>query len=384
MLRQAIVLECRNDRFVPRRVTVLPYRTALCWLICLLGIGLCGFLCFFHASALFSPDSIRTLAMAPVAASSTAPSAPARPPLAASSDGSPPETAASPVPTAPADAKDPPDTYAAEQTPLHTELLPVEVADLSAPSLSLNNATGYRPDLSALLSAPSPIEAFRPHPSGDTLPTFSSAEPLVLILHTHGTEAYSENTAGYAADASFRSLDREKNTVAVGKVMAEVLQSRGIPTVHCTVLHDEQSYSAAYDNAAASIRAYLEKYPSIRYILDIHRDSIVRADGTAIRPLTEIDGVPTAQVMLVVGTDEGGADHPHWQDNLNVAVKWQDALATYPGLMRPINLRKASFNGQYAPGAMIVEIGSCANTLEEAKNAARLAAEGLAELILGK
>jgi stage II sporulation protein P len=89
-------------------------------------------------------------------------------------------------------------------------------------------------------------------------------------------------------------------------------------------------------------------------------------------------------MMFVVGTDHGGSGHTGWQDNLALAARLQKSLSgDCSTLMRDINLRSASFNAQYTSGSLLVEIGSCASTLDEAKNAAELFADHLAREILG-
>lgn len=254
-----------------------------------------------------------------------------------------------------------------------------------APSdIELNNDTSYSPNISELLYADSPIEK--------TVSCFSQEyqsntySPIVLILHTHGTEAYSpENTMYYSEGENFRSDDIENNVVAVGKIMMKTLIAHGIPTVHCEIMHDKDSYNKAYSNAAETIRDYLERYPSIKYVFDVHRDSIIYSDGTAVKPVTYINNSPSAQIMCVIGTNELGANHPDWLNNLNVATKLQYIFnSEYSQLARPINLRGAGFNEQYTSGSMILEIGSCANTLSEAKTAGIAAAECIAKLILGQ
>ncbi|MBR6514562.1 MAG: stage II sporulation protein P [Clostridia bacterium] len=209
-------------------------------------------------------------------------------------------------------------------------------------------------------------------------------QPLVLIVHTHATEAFTEEGVDtYTAQTTFRSSDKSKNMVAVGRVMAQVLNERGIPTLHCEILHDEGDYNGAYDNSLATVKKYLEQYPSIKYVFDLHRDAIIRENGEAVKPVCNIDQKKTAQVMILVGTNAGGADHSMWmENNMNLAVKLQYELTEeYTGIARPINLRKLSFHQQYAPGSLLFEIGSCANTLEEAKNAAKYLGNAIADVI---
>lgn len=240
--------------------------------------------------------------------------------------------------------------------------------------------SGICVDVERLLYSPYP-----PALKNDSFSTVSTAaDPLVLILHTHATEAYSEEGASeYAENTSFRSTDTSKNVVAVGKVMADTLNSKGIPTLHCTILHDAEDYNASYDNSLETVKKYLKEYPSIKYVFDVHRDALIRETGEALKPVCQINGVKTAQVMTLVGTNAGGASHPNWEENnMNLAVKLQYGLTEdYNGMARPINTRRLSFHQQYAPGSLLFEIGSCANTLTEAKNAAANLAEAIAKVI---
>jgi len=244
--------------------------------------------------------------------------------------------------------------------------------DLSGDAFSINNETAYAPDPQALFNAAMPVSAIT-----------SNKEPKVLIVHTHGTESYTpEGDISYSDGDAMRSSDTEQNVVAVGEVLARTLEACGVPTVHCTVMHDEESYYNSYLRARSSISEYLEMYPSIEYVFDIHRDSIVRSDGKKIKPAAVIDGRAAAQLMFVIGTDAKGANHPEWEDNLNIALKLQSKLCDeYTNLMRPINLRNAGFNGELTKGSMIIEVGSCGNTLEEAKYSAELFGKAAAELI---
>ena len=101
--------------------------------------------------------------------------------------------------------------------------------------------------------------------------------------------------------------------------------------------------------------------------------------------MTDADGKPVAQVMLVAGTNEKGADHPNWEQNLALAVRLQTVLnRRYADLARPISLRGASYNQNYTNGSLLIEIGSTGNTLEEAKASAALTAQALSDIIGGE
>ena len=255
-------------------------------------------------------------------------------------------------------------------------LYPVLERDISSLDLgNLSNETSYNPDTSALLqSVPAALENLSINPS----------EPLVLIVHTHGTESYNEClTEGYYNPSlPVRSEDLSKNVVGVGQEFAEVLNSFGIPTVHSTEMCDKDSFIRAYSTSSALVKQYLEQYPSIRFVIDLHRDSIASADGTKTKPVFSYLGQKTAQLMFVVGTDAAGAVHPSWQDNLSLALLLQSRMSgDVPELFRRINLRSASFNQQLSSGYMLLECGSCANSLDEAQRAARLFATEFAKIL---
>ena len=335
----------------------LPYRTAVCSLsVCLL------FLSFtLRAAEIFSPESLERLALSALIS---------RP------------VGASPDPISGILGSDSPqsnllydgeimiiDTPSSEPSEPQGSSLPIHRLDLSDGVLKLRNTeTSFSPDLEALLAAPYPAASL---PDG----------PTVLILHTHGTESYSEDGLSYGEDTPFRTEDTERNVVAVGRVLAAELNARDIPTLHCQVMHDAEDYNSSYELARRSIESYLEKYPSIRYIIDLHRDAIIRSDGSMIAPAAETPDGRAAQLMLVVGTDAFGADHHGWQDNLNVACKLQSRLNSGLSLARPINLRGASFNQQFRAGSMLLEVGSCGNTLDEAKLAVRLFAAAFSDML---
>lgn len=259
---------------------------------------------------------------------------------------------------------------------------PIKPADLSVNAeygLYASNETEYVLDLPSYLDDELGID------SVDALAERYGADaPVVLIVHTHGTEAYAENGAeSYSMKDNCRTTDTSKNVVAVGAVMAEYFNSVGIPTLHCTEMFDADSYIDAYDLSSAAIREFTAIYPSIQYVFDLHRDSVIDSDLTKLRPVTVIDGKLTAQYMCVVGTDERAGYHTEWERNLAFACQLQSRLwQKSNSLVRRMSVRSASYNQLWAPGSLLLEIGSCGNTLDEAKACAKTVAEQIAAIIL--
>lgn len=266
------------------------------------------------------------------------------------------------------------DLYAFTESGVPKDAHPIRPADLSTDDASaLQNDTSYVIDMeeitkAAVLRAPESI----------------TGNPLVLIVHTHGTEGFSAEGSTYYSESYNhpRTEDVSQNVVAVGKVLADALNKKGIPTLHCETMHDKESYIAAYDRSAESIRMYLEKYPSIRYVFDVHRDSLIRSDLTKLRPVTLHGGEPSAQIMMIVGSSEKSGIDYDWQANLILAEAIQQRLVTDTlGMARQLYLRGATYNQQHAKYGLLLEIGACGNSLAEAKNAATAFADAFAKVI---
>ncbi len=208
--------------------------------------------------------------------------------------------------------------------------------------------------------------------------------PSILIMHTHGSEAYAmEGTDIYTETDTARTTDNKYNVVRVGDEMARVFTDLGLSVIHDTNLYDYPVYSGSYDRSKAAVTEYLAQYPSIKIVLDIHRDALVADDGTIYKAVTTIDGEKAAQVLLVVGTDDSGLSHPSWRENLTLAVQIQKAMnALWPNLARPITLRTSRFNQQLTTGSLLVEIGCHGNSLQEALRGARCFARAAAQVLL--
>ena len=234
----------------------------------------------------------------------------------------------------------------------------------------LYNRTGYDLDTSVLTQGEVKVEL--------------GEGPQILILHSHGSEAYSQTDGDvYEESDPYRTTDCTHNVVKVGEEMATVFRAHGFQVLHDTTLYDYPAYNGSYDRSKAAVQQWLAEYPSIRVILDVHRDALVGSNGEVYKLVSTEAGQKVAQVMLVVGTDDGGADHPGWKDNLAFAVALQQELVRgYSSLARPIVLRSSSYNQQLSPGYLLVEVGGHGNTLTEAIDGARMWADNVARTLL--
>lgn len=203
----------------------------------------------------------------------------------------------------------------------------------------------------------------------------NSSNPQVLIVHTHATESFFPKLVeNYPKSWGERDNDVAKNMVSVGEVIKNYLNKSGIKTVQSTVLHDKGEYNGAYDRSRKTIQSYLKKYPSIKVVLDVHRDAINEEDGDKIRPIINIKGKTAGQIMLVSGCESGPiTGYPNWQKNLRFSLGLQKTLEqNYPSLARPLFFAEKKYNQDLCENSLLVEVGSQANLLSEAKYSAKL------------
>lgn len=239
----------------------------------------------------------------------------------------------------------------------------VPLASFSDPeSVEVYYACGKDPDIGALLAKPLEWDLH-----GD--------DPTVLILHTHSTESYTRAGEDYVETSAWRTLDENYNMLSIGALVGNLLAESGITVIQDRQLHDYPSYNGSYVDARKSIQAYLEEYPSIRLVLDLHRDAAGDGSGQ-LRTRAKVDGEDSAQLMVVMGTN-----HEQYEENLSLGLKLHAQLESQAsGIMRPLQLRGQRFNQDLSAGALLIEVGAAGNTHEEALRAAKELAKAIIAL----
>ena len=208
-------------------------------------------------------------------------------------------------------------------------------------------------------------------------------QPLVLLFSTHATESFEPcDRKFYDKRYNSRSTDNDKNVTHIEDKIAEQLIQNGIPTIVDKTQHDFPSYNGSYNRSAETINEYLKKYPSIKVILDIHRDAIERENGERVKPITTINGKKAAQIMIISGCDDGTMNFPNWAQNLNFAVNLQQKIeSSYPTLTRPIFFCYRKYNMNICPQSLLIEFGSNSNSLNEVLYSGELMGKALSDLL---
>lgn len=374
-MRKVGRIESRKGKRVLAGVVAL----AVCWLCCR-GIGSSGLLraagdVAFLSAMLALPEGTVTYVTSriysPEDDDESATHAPLLPQTAdVSSDLNSGSDAAS-LPAVSQPSETPPEGV--ETAQVKTVTLSNSGANLQTDRVHINNQTsGHTVDIEGILSSEPAVKITM------------DGTPQVLIVHTHATEAYMEQDTGYyVKDADTRTTDTTQNVCRVGDAITEQLTAAGIVTIHDRTLHDYPSYSGSYNAAAETIERYLEQYPSIQVVIDVHRDAITQSDETKVKPTALIDGKKAAQCMIISGCQEGTvSDFDNWEENLKLTVRLQQALETsYPGLARSMLFTARRYNMHLTKGSFLIEMGSEANTLDEAIYTGELVGRALAGVL---
>ena len=203
--------------------------------------------------------------------------------------------------------------------------------------------------------------------------------PKILIFHTHSQEEFVDSIPG----------DPSTSIVGIGDYLTELLNQKGIETIHDRGVYDiingQLDRSNAYEYAEAGVRPILEANPTIEVAIDLHRDGV--AEGTHL--VTEVNGKPTAKIMYFNGLSRTRANgditylpNPYIQDNLAFSLQMELASERmFPGFARHIYLRAYRYNLHLLPKSLLIEAGAQTNTVQEMKNAMEVLAETLYQVI---
>ncbi len=203
----------------------------------------------------------------------------------------------------------------------------------------------------------------------------------IVLFHTHSCESYTSSEAyPYTPTGNFRTTDLNYTVTRVGTELENQLKQYNYNVVHDTSYHDYPAYNGSYTRSLATVENILQTSPS-DIVIDVHRDAIgSRSDYAPTVKIGEND--VAAQIMFVVGTNNGGLWHPNWNQNLKFAIKVQEkAEEMYPGLFKPITLTKSRYNQHTAKYANIIEVGATGNTLEQCLTSMKYLAKVMEEVI---
>jgi len=186
--------------------------------------------------------------------------------------------------------------------------------------------------------------------------------PIVYIYNSHPLENYS--------NYNLEIYGITPNVLMASYLLKEKLISNDIMTiVEETDLTEfltlnKWSYSQSYRASRIFMLDKQNEYNSLKYYIDIHRDSVNKETSTTL-----INGRSYAKILFVVGLD-----NKNYTKNLTLVNKINDLFnKKYPGLSRGI-LKKEGvnvdgvYNQDISPNAMLIEVGGYENNISEVMN----------------
>lgn len=203
----------------------------------------------------------------------------------------------------------------------------------------------------------------------------------IILFHTHSCESYTSSpNYTYTPTGTFRTTDLNYTVVRVGTELENSLKQYNYNVVHSKDYHDYPAYNGSYTRSLATVENILKQTPS-DIIIDVHRDAVgSRSDYAPTVKIGDTD--EAAQIMFVIGTNNGGLWHPNWNQNLKFAIKIQQkAEEMYPGLFKPIMLTKSRYNQHTGKYASIIEVGATGNTLDQCLTSMKYLAKVMNEVL---
>ncbi len=228
------------------------------------------------------------------------------------------------------------------------------------------NETKYSIDINKLLREPLKLNPIK-------------TGPQIFVYHTHTTESFLRNVSqlNNSGDVPSRTTDSKYNVVRVGEALISNLKKYKINVLHSTTIHDKD-YNSSYVKSLDTLTNYVDKYPSLKMTIDLHRDA---AGDNKLRVARKINGKDCAQIMFVIGTDSK-LNNPKWRENLKLALKIQSRLNEIaPGIAKPTYISKNRYNQHLTNGSVIIEIGGDGNVIDECVRSTSYLAQAINDVI---
>ena len=202
-----------------------------------------------------------------------------------------------------------------------------------------------------------------------------SKEPLIYIYNTHQTEEYETSTI---LDYSI------KPTVTITNyILEEIFNKNKLYTyveesnIKEILNKNSWNYSYSYKATRILLEQRKQEYPTLKYFIDIHRDSITK-DKTTIN----INDKSYAKILFLIGLE-----NPNYQENLSFTEKLNNLInQKYPNLSKGIYKKggpgvNGVYNQDFSKYLILVEMGGYQNTPIEVLNSSLALAECFMEVI---
>ena len=186
--------------------------------------------------------------------------------------------------------------------------------------------------------------------------------PIIYIYNSHQLENYS--------NTNLDIYGITPNVLMASYLLKEKLNNRGLSTIvedsNLTEFLNLNGWNHAqsYNASRIFILDKKNRYPSLKYFIDIHRDSVSK-DITTVN----IDGKDYARILFVIGLE-----HNNYEENIRTAESIEGiANKYYKGLSRGIYKKEGEgvngiYNQDISPNSVLIEVGGVDNNIDEVLN----------------
>ena len=199
--------------------------------------------------------------------------------------------------------------------------------------------------------------------------------PLVYIYNTHQSEKYAYH--------KINDFNIDYDVLFASQILKNYLENHGIHSIVETtsmnnLLKDNNlNYSQSYDASRILLENSIINYPSLKYFVDLHRDSSSYETTTCI-----INDQKYAKILFVIGLE-----NDNYEKNKDLSIKLNERLKRINEcLSRGIMEKKGDgvngvYNQDFNKNTFLIEVGGQYNTIEEVDNILNIFASILAEYI---
>lgn len=186
--------------------------------------------------------------------------------------------------------------------------------------------------------------------------------PIIYIYNTHQLENYNNK--------NLEIYGITPNVLMASYILKEKLNKMGLSTiVEDTNIYEFLNvngwdYASSYKATRLLILDKKNKYSSLKYFIDLHRDSVSKELTTV-----SINDKTYAKVLFVVGLE-----HDNYKSNLELATNINNLINKYyPNLSRGILKKEGEgvdgiYNQDLSSNSMLIEVGGVDNNIEEVFN----------------
>lgn len=192
--------------------------------------------------------------------------------------------------------------------------------------------------------------------------TKDTKDPIVYIYNTHQKEEYTvEKNEPYNITPT---------VLTTSYMLEEQLLKHGIKSVveessvSEALNKNKWKYASSYKVTKTFLEKAKEKYPSLKFYIDVHRDSVKYNITTKT-----INDKKYARVMFLIGLE-----NKNYEENLKVTEAINNEVEKkYPGLSRGIYKKKGKgvngvYNQDFSSNCILIEFGGNKNTIDEVYN----------------